>query len=195
MKEKNSVNSVIENLEKDLREFFEKIGGCISWNRFISLMPPSVKEMLIEEWVMLNFNEGKKVVCEFLERYQYYNTLGHFLESLYGSAYYSPGIVKAAEAYEKACNWENALRLYKEGIEKCDPSRVMVYDEKTGGYVSADSYPKLNRELLEEAENLVKKCKEKIKECEEKLKYVKFLKSRINRNVKKKNKKIRLERK
>ncbi len=104
-------------------------------------------------------------IYEFLERWE---KLGEIWESLGLLKFYAPELVRAAEFYEKAGMLEKALELYKKGAEKCMPDRVMVYDENTGGGVSAMSYLG-NENLLEEAEKLVGKCERKIKELNSRL--------------------------
>jgi len=109
------------------------------------------------------------LILALLKREGCYRLVAQFLEHIAAGQFYAPEIVEAAEYYEKIGDLEKALELYTKGLEVCDPRRIEVYDENTGGYVSAMDYPELNKEKIERAVNLVKKCEEKIEELKRKI--------------------------
>ena len=134
---------------------------------------PKCGEKLSLDKLLLNDDVATQLIYECLEKNHYYDVLGYFLESIWEGQYYAPGLVKAAEAYEKGGKIKKALELYKKCTERCRPDRIDVYDENTGGYVSAIHYPELNRELIERAEKLVKYCEQKVSELKQRIKKTK----------------------
>ena len=140
-----------------------------SVRKWWSTLMTHVQEDLVCEFLRTHPQKGWGLVCDYLDRNRHYSALGQLLKSYCAGQYYSPMIVKAAEAFEKAGDLKKALELYKEGVERCNPCRIQVYDERTGGEVSAVNYPELNQAELEEAERLVEKCQQKVLELRKKI--------------------------
>jgi len=141
-------------------------------NEIIEVKEENVRKFLESHpWIY------REIVIEYLEENRFYAALGRLYESIAAGQFFAPEIVKAAEAYENACMFDKALELYRKGIEVCLPSHIDVYDEGTGGYVSAADYPELNRDLIEKAEKLVEQCRQKVKELEEKMAFEEELKN------------------
>jgi len=159
----------------------------LEWSRLTREEEREIIEELLEYKVPSEFVEKfivqfqpwlvEQMMIEFLRTRHLFKTIACYWEQKGTGQFFAPEIVKAAENYENACMFDKALELYRKGIEVCSPSHIDVYDEGTGGCVSATNYPELNRDLIEKAEKLVEQCRQKVKELEERITFEEELKN------------------
>ena len=157
------IQKIINNPPRNFRDFSNGI-------------PRPIQEALTDDWTLV-VSRGYQFVCKFLEAHRHYAVLGHLQEFLFAGQYFAPGIVEAAEFYEKAGQLKKALKLYQDGIEKCDPYRLETYDEKTGGSVAVmgNKFAEgLYAKEIEEGFRHVEICRKKVKELAKKLRALSY---------------------
>lgn len=153
---------------RDNPDFYHKVV-----EDFLAKLPPNSElKIKIAREVIQEGGEpiGRDLVLEYLRKHRHFPAIAAYWERVGRGKDYSPELVTAAEYYEMSGQLHKALELYQEGIERCHPSRIGVYDERTGGYFSATDFPELNKKEIEEAERLVDLCERKVRELSKKVK-------------------------